>query len=178
METYSEHNHSGTVILKLKYKSQHTTVTDISLPYSLATQTSEMSKSFPGDKAMGSKTCWEAGTAHAKALRLSEHGLRTSLTAQRVKRLSAMQETQVWSLGWEDPLEKEMAAHSSILAWKIPWTWSLVGYHPWGRKESDTTERLHTILINCSFKASSTLTRADSVSLVNFLLELWLGSPF
>ena len=39
-----------------------------------------------------------------------------------VKRLSTMQETQVWSLGWEDPLEKAMAAHSSILAWKIPWT--------------------------------------------------------
>ena len=42
--------------------------------------------------------------------------------AQKVKRLSAMQETQVRSLGWEDPLEKEMAAHSSILAWKIPRT--------------------------------------------------------
>ena len=42
--------------------------------------------------------------------------------AQTVKRLSAMQETWVRSLGWEDPLEKEMAAHSSILAWKIPWT--------------------------------------------------------
>ena len=41
--------------------------------------------------------------------------------AQTVKRLSAMQETQVQSLGWEGPLEKEMAAHSSILAWKIPW---------------------------------------------------------
>ena len=39
-----------------------------------------------------------------------------------VKRLSAMQETRVQFLGWEDPLEKEMAAHSSILAWKIPWT--------------------------------------------------------
>ena len=39
-----------------------------------------------------------------------------------VKHLSAMQETQVQSLGWEDPLEKEMAAHSSTLAWKIPWT--------------------------------------------------------
>ena len=51
-----------------------------------------------------------------------------------------MQETQVQSLGWEDPLEKEMAAHSSILAWKIPWTQSLVGYRPRGRKESDTTE--------------------------------------
>ena len=41
--------------------------------------------------------------------------------AQRVKGLSAMQETLVRSLGWEDPLEKEMAAHSRILAWKIPW---------------------------------------------------------
>ena len=45
-----------------------------------------------------------------------------SLMAQTVKRLPAMQETQVWSLGWEDPLEKEMATHSSNLAWKIPWT--------------------------------------------------------
>ena len=43
------------------------------------------------------------------------------VVAQTIKRLSAMQETQVRSLGWEDPLEKEMAAHSSILAWKIPW---------------------------------------------------------
>ena len=42
--------------------------------------------------------------------------------AQMVKRLSAMQETRIRSLGWEDPLEEEMAAHSSILAWKIPWT--------------------------------------------------------
>ena len=41
--------------------------------------------------------------------------------AQRVKRLFAMQETRVQSLGWEDPLKKEMAAHSSVLAWKIPW---------------------------------------------------------
>ena len=42
--------------------------------------------------------------------------------AQRVKRLPAMRETQVQSLGWEDPLEKEMVTHSSTLAWKIPWT--------------------------------------------------------
>ena len=42
--------------------------------------------------------------------------------AQSVKRLPAMQETWVQSLGWEDPLEKEMATHSSILAWRIPWT--------------------------------------------------------
>ena len=45
-----------------------------------------------------------------------------SLVAQRIKRLPAMQETWVRSLGWEDPLEKEMATHSSIVAWRIPWT--------------------------------------------------------
>ena len=46
----------------------------------------------------------------------------TSLVAQTVKRLSTMRETQVRSLGWEDPLEKEMAIHSSTIARKIPWT--------------------------------------------------------
>ena len=48
--------------------------------------------------------------------------IRTSLVAQMVKCLPAMQETWVRSLGQEDPLEKEKATHSSILAWKIPWT--------------------------------------------------------
>ena len=45
-----------------------------------------------------------------------------SCELRRIKRLPAMQETRVRSLGWEDPLEKEMATHSSILAWRIPWT--------------------------------------------------------
>ena len=45
-----------------------------------------------------------------------------SLVAQRLKRLPGMQKTRVWSLGREDPLEKEMAAHSRTLAWRIPWT--------------------------------------------------------
>ena len=45
-----------------------------------------------------------------------------SLVAQSVKNLPAMQETWIPFLGWENPLEKEMATHSSILAWKIPWT--------------------------------------------------------
>ena len=55
-----------------------------------------------------------------------------SLVAQLVKNSPAMQETWVQSLGWEDPLEKGKATHSSILAWKIPW----------GHKELDITERL------------------------------------
>ena len=49
-------------------------------------------------------------------------GLGASLVAQRLKRLSPMRETGVRSLGREDPLEKEMATHSSIFAWRIPWT--------------------------------------------------------
>ena len=52
---------------------------------------------------------------------LLKRGL-ASLVAQRVKHLPAVQETWVRSLGWEDPLEKKMATHSSILAWRIPWT--------------------------------------------------------
>ena len=63
--------------------------------------------------------------------------------AQRVKSLLAMHETQVRSLGWEDPLEKKMATHSSNFAWKIPWIEEPGRYSPWGHKESDTAERLH-----------------------------------
>ena len=49
--------------------------------------------------------------------------------AQRVKNLPAIQETWVQSLGWEDPLEKGIATHSSILVWRIPWTEELGGVH-------------------------------------------------
>ena len=59
-----------------------------------------------------------------------------------VKNLPAMQETWVRSLGWEDPLEEGMATHSSILAWRIPWTEEPGDYSPWGHKESDTSEQL------------------------------------
>ena len=60
--------------------------------------------------------------------------------AQRVKRLLAMWETQVLSLGQEDPLEKEMATHSSTLAWKISWTVAYQASPSMGGKELDTTE--------------------------------------
>ena len=64
---------------------------------------------------------------------------------QTVKNLPEMRETWVRSLGWEDPLENGMAAHSSILAWRIPQTEEPVSYSPWGHSELDTTERLtHT----------------------------------
>ena len=53
-----------------------------------------------------------------------------SLVAWTVKNLPAMQETQVRSLGWKDPLEKGMATHCSIFAWRIPWTEEPAGYSP------------------------------------------------
>ena len=66
-----------------------------------------------------------------------------SLVAQLVKNPPAMKETWVQSLGQEDPLEKRMATHSSILAWRIPWmdrgAWKA---SPWGHKELDPTEQL------------------------------------
>ena len=63
--------------------------------------------------------------------------------AQMVKRLPTMRESQVQSLGREDPLEKDMATHSSTLAWK-----SLVGYSLWGHKGSDMTERLDLLSLD------------------------------
>ena len=74
--------------------------------------------------------------------------------AQRIKRLPAMQETQVQSLGWEDPLEKEMATHSSILAWEVPWTEEPGRPQSRGCKESDMTEQLHFLSLSVQFSRS------------------------
>ena len=60
-----------------------------------------------------------------------------------VKNLPAKQVTGVQSLGWEDPLEKEIATPSSIFAWEIPWAQKSLGYSPWGNKESDMTYGLN-----------------------------------
>ena len=57
-----------------------------------------------------------------------------------VKNPPAVQETQIQSRGREDPLEKEMATHTNILAWEIPWTEEPGSYSSWGHKESDTTQ--------------------------------------
>ena len=73
-----------------------------------------------------------------------------SLVAQLVKHLSVMWETWVQFLGWEDPLEKEMATHSSTLAWKIPWMEETGRLWSMGHKGSDTTEQLH--LFTCSLE--------------------------
>ena len=68
------------------------------------------------------------------------HG--ASLVAQTVKSLPVMQETRARPLGWKDPLEEDMATHSSTLPGKSHGQWSLVGYSPRGHKESDRSEQL------------------------------------
>ena len=65
-----------------------------------------------------------------------------SLVSQTVKNLPAVQETQVRSLAQEDPLEKRMATHSSILPGEFHGQRSLAGYSPWGHRELDMTDRL------------------------------------
>ena len=68
-----------------------------------------------------------------------DNRLQSSLVAQLVKNLPTVQETQVRFLDWEDTLEKEMATHSSILAWRIPWTVACQAPLSMGSQESDTT---------------------------------------
>ena len=64
-------------------------------------------------------------------------------TVQSVKKLPARQETWVWFPSWEDTLEKGMATHSGILAWRIPWTEETGGLQSMGSQEWDTTQRLN-----------------------------------
>ena len=76
----------------------------------------ECRRAFPGGSDGKESACNAGDTVDVGLI----PGL-ASLVAQRLKRLPAMRETRVQSLGQEDPLEKEMATHSSILAWRIPW---------------------------------------------------------
>ena len=78
---------------------------------------------------------------------IDSNQLWASLVAQMVKNLPEMWETWVWSLGWDDPLEKGMTTYSNILAWGIPWKKELGGLQSMGHKELDMTEWLAYIHI-------------------------------
>ena len=93
-------------------------------------------------------------------------GDRTSLVAQLVKNLPTMQETWVQSLGWEDPLEKGKATHSSTLAWRIPLS-------PWGHKESDTTEGL----LLSSQSTRRLVMRGNRRSIFNLTAVIFVSIP-
>ena len=91
-----------------------------------------------------------------------------------VKNLSVKQEQCVPYLGLKDPLEKDMATHSSILTQKIPWTGDLVGYSPWGRKESYRTEHACT---HTPFVPGPTLGSCGSPSINTFFTIDGTHSP-
>ena len=86
-----------------------------------------------------------------------------SLVAQMVKNLSAMYETRVLSLGWEEPLEKGMATHSSILAWKIPWT-----ERP-GRLQSMDSQRARDNWTTNTFTFMITLNAHYTIDMYHYL---------
>ena len=88
---------------------------------------------FPTQKASSAFRKWK--------IQFLPHPAGASLMVQKVKSLPAVRETQVQSLGEEDPLEKRMATHPSILAWSIPWTEEPGGLQSTGCKDSDMTER-------------------------------------
>ena len=116
---------------------------------------------------------------------------KTSLVAQTLKHLSTMRETRVRSLGWEDPLEKEMATHSNTIAWKIPWMeepgrlqsmrLQRVG-HNWatslffrGKKLLILIKFIVFFYICCSFLHKKFCLHSGHVDIVPcFLLEIWL----
>ena len=83
------------------------------------------------------------------------------------------QETYVWSLGWEDPLEEEMATHSSTLAWRLPWTEEPGGVRPiWGRKESDMTKRTaHTYQVNGNKNTARTTILSDKAEFMAKIIK-------
>ena len=72
-----------------------------------------------------------------------------SLVAQMIKCLPAMRETQVWSLGWEDPLEKEMVTYSNTLVWKIQGWRGLVGYSSWVTKSRTQLNNITSLIDYC-----------------------------
>ena len=93
------------------------------------------------------------------------------LVAWMVKNLPAMQETQVSSLSWEDSLQKGMATHSNILAWRMPWTEEPGGYSPWNHKESDTPKWLTLLLFHDTFTSTSLWT-----VFISLRMEHWMES--
>ena len=92
-----------------------------------------------------------------------------------------MRETWVQSLDREDPLEKEMATHSSALAWKIPWTGEPGGLQSWGSKESYTTGRLHFHFLSfhfLSFSMSASLSALGYCVKCHLKLDVIRGSDY
>ena len=93
---------------------------------------------------MGRSNWWTLLPLESDTTERQQQGFPGSSVVKNLPANAGSSGTQVWSLGQEDPLEMEMATHSSILAGKSHGQRSLVGYSPWGHKESDTTEHLDT----------------------------------
>ena len=118
-------------------------------------------REFKGEKIISINDAEATGHPHVHKMNLNKDVTtvgRTSLVAWMVKNLPAMPETRVWSLNWKDPLEAGMATHSSILAWRIPWTEEPGGAqsmgsqrvrHAWATKLSTTVGKINSEWVVC-----------------------------
>ena len=128
---------------------------------------------YPDHKSLSHKhkQSWRTGAASLYSSIFEKVHPRDSLLAQKVKRLPAIWETRVWSLGWKDHLEKKMATHSSILVWKIPWMeepgrlmYSCLE-NPWTKENPGRLQSLGLQRVKYDW--------ATSLSLSLFILGLW-----
>ena len=97
--------------------------------------------------------------------------------AQMVKNLLSIQEIPAGPLGWEDPLEKVIATHSSLLAWRIPWTEEPGGLQSLGLQESDTTGWLTLVLLCLVTRSSSFLVSSSGIYFNSFNPHLHANTP-
>ena len=116
--------------LVIDREAWHATVHGVARYWTILSQWTELKLVYSKyrKKARKAKAYWTKNWSYCKLISTEELRLIcntikiTPLTAQLVSHLPAMQETRVWFLAWEDPLEKEMSTHSNILGWTIPWT--------------------------------------------------------
>ena len=117
--------------------------------------------------------CFECLRLRGRIFNDKHYLTRASLVAQSVKDLPAVQETWVWSLGWEDPLEKEMASHASILAWKISWTEEPRGLQSMGSQRVRHNWATNTYLTRSSSHSSLMAQRVEHLPSMQ---ETWVRS--
>ena len=129
----------------------HVAVCSFAWPVSIVWHWLSEDSLWPGAESLDTLTQsrWPADpgkqhTAQSPIFSSQQGGVDTEGLGKR-KDLPAKQETQVRSLGREDPLEEEMATHSKVLNWKTPWTEEPGRLQSWGRKEAVTTEHAHTV---------------------------------
>ena len=143
-----------TILYHILYlKSQFSSYPSSTNPFSLNKEVRDLKKVFQLSHPKSESSGWDKRVDKPTGdslffLSADLVNIWASPVAQTVKNLPAMQETWVWSLGWEDPLEKGIAPHSSIFAWRIPWTEELGGLQSMGSQRVRYNQATFTFIFS------------------------------